>query len=139
MCAGRVKASGDIEFHLKDGRVISFSVGQSAKILIEDSWLEICTKEDVYYIPYEVFSWFSIQGNSSGVNRSHQFVDVYSDRILIKGSTEYSNIRLYNIEGKCFPINIHQKGEYSSVPISNIENGTYILVVGNNRFKFTKK
>jgi len=59
--------------------------------------------------------------------------------VSLSGLSKETSATLYNVEGKEITHRISDKEGYVSIPLANLQNGTYIIKTQNKSFKIIKK
>lgn len=137
-----VYAQNKLIIETSDGNSETYSLKEIRKMTFSDNLLNITKKNSAKSDSYtfeDILKMYFVQEGSDikYVGEESPLKLIKTDNSLsVKGIEEYSPLRLYGINGHLFK-NI-QQWDGSAIDISNLAPGTYILVVGNQPFKFIK-
>ena len=90
--------------------------------------------------PKENILRFTYKGNSSGIsNPSHQAnYSQEKDQLVFRGLKDTDVIAIYKTNGIRVPVSITRSGDTTTLPLSAIPSGVYLLNVNGKTSKFTK-
>ncbi len=123
---------------LSDGSSVYYQLGGDTEPVLRFSASGVVIEADSYQ--FSEFSNFVISDNDkpTGVDEVEVKAPSFQDGKIVIPSV-YKNIQLYDCNGSQCQADVTTTDEYSSLDMSSLSAGIYIVKVGNNSFKILCK
>lgn len=137
-----LQAQSELVLETIDGKSETYSLKEIRKITFGDNLLNIMpknsVKSDSYLFEHIMKMYFRKEGSSLtyiGQESPLRLVQC-GNSLSVEGFNGVADLYIYDINGRAFCKTMQWKG--GSIDISDFPNGIYILLVGNQPFKFIK-
>lgn len=138
-----VIAQKNITIQYRDNQEITYSINHNSKLTFLDNQLIIVQPSgNIYYFDIDnirkiYFSNSNSLSNTPTQNNIKLYPNPSNSRINLSNIKSKTLISIYNIKGELVSSEIIYQDQ--SINISNLNNGIYIVKVGNKEFKLVKE
>lgn len=130
-----------LKIHLKDGRAVTYELGEDARIQFENASMYFSSRNYRFDIPLSDISLWTYareQASLGNIMSDGIRINQQGDIISISGLEKDTTVSFYSVDGKEI-YSARSVSDMLNVSVGDWVSGTYIINAGKSTFKFMKR